>query len=122
MFPEVFKEFPNVQFYDYTKIKKRLYKDWYLPSNYHLTFSRSESNDRFCEELIREDFVPDSIRYLRQTNIAVVFQNAPKKWKERRVVVGDYTDLRFNDPSGVIIGLIPKGRAIKETSGFVVRL
>jgi hypothetical protein len=41
---------------------------------------------------------------------------------KRNIIFGDYSDLRFNDPSGVIIGLIPKGRAIKETSGFVVRL
>ena len=34
--------FPDVQFYDYTKIPNR----YNVPSNYHLTFSRSESNDQ----------------------------------------------------------------------------
>jgi hypothetical protein len=38
----------------------------------------------------------------------------------RRVIDGDRTDLRFLDPSGVIVGLYAKGNAKKDTSGFVV--
>jgi hypothetical protein len=34
---------------------------------------------------------------------------------------GDDTDLRFLDPTGVIVGLKAKGRARKDTSGFVIR-
>ena len=39
----IFEAFPNVQFYDYTKIPGRTNNK--LPTNYHLTFSRSATND-----------------------------------------------------------------------------
>ena len=39
--PQLFADFPDVQFYDYTKAIHRLRPD--LPTNYHLTFSRSEN-------------------------------------------------------------------------------
>jgi hypothetical protein len=32
---------------------------------------------------------------------------------------GDESDLRFLDPQGVIVGLYAKGKAKKDTSGFV---
>jgi hypothetical protein len=38
------------------------------------------------------------------------------------VIDGDANDLRFLDPTGVIVGLKAKGAAKKDTSGFVVRL
>jgi hypothetical protein len=34
----------------------------------------------------------------------------------------DETDLRFLDPKGVMLGLKAKGRAKKDTSGFVIRI
>ena len=99
--------FPTVQFYDYTKIPNR--RD--LPENYHLTFSRSESND----ELIAK------VKY----NVAVVFAvkkkaELPAEYLGRTVVDGDDTDLRFLDPANVIVGLRSKGDAKKDDSGFVV--
>ena len=33
---------------------------------------------------------------------------------------GDLTDLRFKDKTGVIIGLIAKGKAKKDNTGFVI--
>ena len=45
----------------------------------------------------------------------------PKKYLGRKVINGDKTDLRFTDPKNIIVGLIPKGDAKKDTSGFVVR-
>jgi hypothetical protein len=38
----------------------------------------------------------------------------------RRVVTGDESDLRFLDPKKTIIGLLAKGRAKKDNSGFTV--
>ena len=32
---------------------------------------------------------------------------------------GDESDLRFLDPKGVVVGLYAKGKAKKDTSGFV---
>jgi hypothetical protein len=33
---------------------------------------------------------------------------------------GDETDLRFLDPKGMIVALYAKGKAKKDTSGFVI--
>ena len=109
----IFEHFPAVQFYDYTKIIKRV-----LPNspvrqipNYHLTFSRSESNQPFVELAVKAG-----------VNVAVVFAGAtlPKTYLGRPVVSGDETDVRFLDPQGVIVGLTTKGRARHDKSGFVV--
>ena len=54
-------------------------------------------------------------------NIAVVFKNGlPKYYKGMPVINGDETDMRFEDPVGVIVGLKAKGKARKDTSGFVI--
>jgi hypothetical protein len=36
------------------------------------------------------------------------------------VIDGDINDLRFLDPKGIVVGLVEKGRAKKDASGFVV--
>ena len=100
---------PGVIFHDYTKIKNRC--DQVLPKNYKLTFSRSESNQNEVEDLVKT-----------KTNIAVVFNKLPKKYLGRRVIDGDISDLRFKDRKGVIVGLLAKGKAKKDPSGFTVKL
>ena len=37
------------------------------------------------------------------------------------MIDGDVSDVRFNDPKGVIVGLRAKGDAKKDTSGFVIQ-
>lgn len=98
--------FPNIQFYDYTKIPNRRN----LPANYHLTFSLAEDNDLFALGAIENGM-----------NVAVVFRTAdyPKTFMGLTVVDGDESDLRFLDPSRSIVGLKAKGKAKKDTSGFV---
>lgn len=109
----IFEKFSETQFYDYTKSFKRmanfLGKHKEFPSNYHLTFSRSETNDKVCQMVLE-----------MQGNVAVVFRNQlPKTWKGFEVVNGDETDLRFLDKRGVVVGLIEKGMAKKDATGFV---
>jgi hypothetical protein len=107
----VFSVFPYVQFLDYTKNPKRF--DRTLPANYHLTFSRSETNESECLQLLA-----------RGANVAVVFgHNIPETWNGHRVIDGDQHDLRHLDPrGGFVVGLTPKGRKAKrDKSGFVVR-
>jgi hypothetical protein len=104
--------FPDVQFYDYTKSVKRMIRFLMgeMPKNYHLTFSRSESNQAHCD-----------IVTAMGGNVAVVFRNQlPKTFKKKKVVSGDDHDLRFIDKKGVVIGLVAKGVARKEDSGFVI--
>jgi hypothetical protein len=101
----VMEVFPDVQFYDYTKIPNR--RD--IPKNYHLTFSRSETND----------FLLDSA-FERGMNVAVVFDRLPETFLGRKVIDGTLTDLRFLDEQGVVVGLEAKGKAKTDQSGFVV--
>lgn len=110
--PELFTQYPMIQFYDYTKIAKRMlrYCNGELPANYHLTFSRSESNDNAVNEVLAAG-----------GNVAVVFhKQLPSKWQGRKVIDADKTDQRFLDPSGVICGLASKGRGRKDSTGFVI--
>lgn len=110
---EVAKACPDVQFYDYTKLPnphKRVMK------NYHITFSKSENNMDECLQALDNGI-----------NVAVVFEKElPKTYLGYKVVNGDETDLRFLDKKGskgkgLIVGLKAKGRAKKDTTGFVVR-
>lgn len=110
--PSLFTEFSTVQFYDYTKITKRMlrYCNQELPDNYHLTFSRSESNDSDVKQVLNEG-----------GNVAVVFKDKlPKKWNGVKVINADETDQRFLDPKNVICGLLAKGKGKKDSSGFVI--
>ena len=89
-----------------------------MPENYHLTFSRSETNDFLCDIALR-----------RGGNVAMVFKDYDKviadgyynyNGKMYQVVDGDKNDLRFLDSKNCIIALKAKGKARKDSSGFVV--
>lgn len=127
----IFEIFPQVRFYDYTKNPERMTafiasqtppqtwagnmawvhnggRDW--PKNYHLTFSRSESNWQVVDSILKSG-----------GNVAMVFRKSlPSQFMGLPVVNGDETDLRFLDASGVIVGLVEKGLAKKDKSGFVL--
>lgn len=105
----IFEAYPHVQFYDYTKIEKR-YKACASIPNYHLTYSRTESNWEKCEQVLESGH-----------SVAVVFDAIPSSYMGYKVIDGTVDDLRFLDPSSVIVGLKALGRAKKDVSGFVVR-
>lgn len=105
--------FPYVQFVDYTKNFLRMMKLLAAPiANYHVTFSRSETNEAQCLQVLAAG-----------GNVAVVFAgDMPGEYLGVPVVDGDTHDLRHLDPKGVVIGLTPKGnKAKRDKSGFVVR-
>ncbi len=109
----IFEYFPEVEFYDYTKVPNRDINP--LP-NYSLTFSRSEDNDKFVAQAMD-----------RKQNVAVVFgkNQVPTKWTGPggltwKVIDGDDSDLRFLDPPKSVVGLSAKGQAIYDTTGFVL--
>ena len=104
----IIEKFPQVQFYDYTKVLGR--KVSHL-KNYHLTFSAADGNDKDVARAIEQGM-----------NVAAVFDSLPETYMGRPVINADDTDLRFLDPKGVIAGLKAKGRAKKDTSGFVRRM
>jgi hypothetical protein len=106
-------EFPDVQFYDYTKHPK---PELRLRPNYHLTFSHDGPNNvATCLDALQHGI-----------NVAVVFgvkhsEPLPESWRGYRVVDGTQHDLRFLDPQGVVVGLRPKGKAKKAFDNpFVV--
>lgn len=112
----IFEVFPDIQFYDYTKNWTRFNK--VLPANYHLTFSRSETNHDKAMELLNKG-----------VNVAMVFTKTPTEYAGYKVVDADNDDLRFLDPKGVICGLRYKfmtgeggGQKNREalTNGFVL--
>jgi hypothetical protein len=112
-FPHMFAAFPEVQFYDYTKVTPRLARKT-LPSNYHLTFSLSECNDVDAQTALDLGF-----------NVAAVlavgkYGALPETWSGYPVIDGTTHDYRFLDPTGpVIVALRPKGKANVDLSGFV---
>lgn len=111
----VIDAFPNIQFYDYTKIVGR--KRAATLANYHLTFSLAENNQHDAVRAIHEGM-----------NVAVAFaikkdDAKPATWGGFPVIDGDVTDVRFMDPKGGhIVGLFAKGDAKKDTSGFVRKI
>ena len=107
----IFELFPNIQFYDYTKLANRRN----IPSNYDLTFSYSAANPVYLKQV--------DIAKANGLNIAVVFrtkESIPSDFLGLPTIDGDKTDLRFLDPKQSIVALYAKGKARKDQSGFVV--
>jgi hypothetical protein len=108
----VMEAFPDVQFYDYCKSPERMTKfvNGEMPANYHLTFSRSETNGAIALAFLRSG-----------GNVAMVFRKSlPATYFGHEVIDGDETDLRFLDGKGKIVGLKEKGLAKKDETGFVL--
>ena len=108
---EMASRFPNVIFYDYSKLPGTAER---MTSNYHLTFSHSETNEQACIEALHAG-----------VNVAVVFDTKknrvlPDTWNGFKVIDGDVSDLRFLDEAGTVVGLRAKGPAKRDCSGFVV--
>jgi hypothetical protein len=102
-------QYDKVFFYDYTKSLPRAkrYKNY---RNYTLTFSKSETNQKEVNEALNLGI-----------NVAAVFgSDLPKKYKGVKVIDGDKSDLEMIKFKNIILGLKAKGKARKDTSGFVI--
>lgn len=113
IFRNVMHAFPEIQFYDYTKIPNR--RSATLIPNYHLTFSLSESNDTEAREALANGM-----------NVAVVMKllrddPKPTTWNGFPVIDGDEHDVRSLDPKGGhIVALFGKGMKTRsDESGFI---
>ena len=109
-YTNIFTAFPEVTFYDYTKILGRKVSNI---ANYSLTFSAADGNDADVTKAIAQGYNVATVFGLKKT------QSMPKTYLGRPVFNGDESDLRFLDPKGVVVGLYAKGKAKKDTSGFV---
>lgn len=104
--------FPDVQFYDYSKIKERaelmkIYK------NYDLTFSFNGSNLSDCMTMLQN-----------KIRVAMVFKKKiPESYLGYRVINGDNYDMRHRDDEPTIVGLKYKRVRIKLTNDikFVIQ-
>jgi len=86
--------FPDVQFYDYTKVYNHLDNLAKFP-NYDLTYSYNGFNWGQCEKALN-----------RNVRVAVVFEkHLPATFHGYRVINGDLYDSRYFDDKNVIIGL-----------------
>ena len=101
----IIQQFPTVQFYDYTKVLGRKIRERGI-FNYHLTFSRAESNELDVQKALDKGM-----------NVAAVYDEIPAS-----IYSADEDDLRFLDPAVGLIGLKAKGRAKKDYTGFVIRI
>jgi hypothetical protein len=113
------KEYPMVQFYDYTKVPKPWEK---IRENYDIVFSRSETNEKEVQEALKHG-----------VSVAVVFDLKPKQplpaqYYGRPVIDGDLHDLRFLDKlegePPFVVGLRAKGkgRGKGTETGFVLKV
>ena len=95
---DIYKSYPSIQFYEYTKRLDLLETVRDLP-NVHMTFSRHEAHTE-----------ADILQAIKTHNVAVVFSSElPKTFFGIPVINGDENDKRFNDDAGVIVGLKLKG-------------
>ena len=122
----LFERFPRVQFYDYTKSQARALESvqdqraW--PTNYVLSFSRSETTPHgwlrsylAIGGRVSIVYSPESHGFHRArtwTNITL---------SPSAIVDGDSTDYRFLDAPGTVALLRAKGPAIRDRTGFVIR-
>jgi hypothetical protein len=107
----ILQYFQHIQFYDYTKVPKRieLLKKY---KNYDLTFSYSGHNLNECHSMLNKN-----------VRVAVVFNEVPKTFWDRKVIDGDLYDMRYKDKKNVIVGLKYKRVRNKLTKNkFVIQL
>jgi len=111
-YKDLVKDYPHIQFYDYTKNRNMLMKN--KNKNHHYTFSGSMFSDYSIKEL--KQAVKDKL------NIALAFNTAnskqdtlkiPSKLFGVELVSFDETDARFKDDQGSIGYLTRKGSSIK---------
>lgn len=103
----IFEIFPNVTFYDYTKVPNRQIANI---TNYSLTFSYTGRNTLDCFNALESG-----------QNVAIVFNTErgealPDFWRNYPVIDGDLTDYRPADKLGAIVGLRFKESAKEETN------
>jgi hypothetical protein len=118
--------FPNVKFYDYTKLTNRRG----LPANYSLTLSAHEgtpdvevlaavAQGQNVAMVFRSTAVMAKSKSTKGQGILMRRMPMIADWFGAPVVDGDESDLRFLDPVGCIVGLRAKGDAVLDNSGFV---
>lgn len=111
----IFEVFPEVQFYDYTKIPSRMERAEKYP-NYFVTFSLSEHNTKVAKKMLESG----------KSVASVYFPTIPESHLGQRVYDGDESDLIFTyqeikKVDSLLIGLylkVPKKTKL-EIASFI---
>lgn len=117
--------FPNVQFYDYTKVYNRIKLSEQYP-NYDITFSYDGTNWLECQDYLNKG-----------GKVAIVFDTTDENGKQilpttymgYKVIDANETDTRFLDEGGCIMGLhyhrtandYVSGKYVAPQTPFIVR-
>jgi hypothetical protein len=116
----IFEIFPDIQFYDYTKVPNRFNN---IPKNYHLTFSFTGYNWNDCINVLDKGFNVASVFDIYKTyNMRLEnIKPLPTKYKGYKVIDGDITDYRPFDEMGTIVALRFKKIANKDLQSKVIK-
>jgi hypothetical protein len=100
--PEIFAQYPDIQFYDYTKhpVSSRPA----LPQNYKLTYSVSEKTT--AKEIEKAKTANRNLAVVvsvRSGKVKDKWRAIKATWAGIPTVDGDQTDDRYSDPSGVVV-------------------
>lgn len=103
----------DATFYEYSKVPKRFTRLVTESHGLDLTFSLSENNSIHARRALADGW-----------RVAAVFdvkpgEPKPSTWEGFPVTDGDAHDLTFLHPGGIVLGLSAKGRARRDSSGFV---
>lgn len=112
----IIQSFPNIQFYDYTKLPNR--KN--IPANYDLTFSYSGIADflPFVNKAIETGMRVAAV--FRSRSMVIDMLQQGKTFLGLPLVDGDDTDIRHLDPAKSVVALYAKGKAKFDQTGFVI--
>lgn len=112
----IMQAFPNVQFYDYTKLANR--KN--VPANYDLTFSYSGVPEFQKQvDLAVNAGMRLAVVFRKRDTVEHMLANG-ETFHGMPVVDGDDTDVRHIDPQASAVALYAKGAAKRDLTGFVV--
>jgi hypothetical protein len=115
IYTNIFAAFPQIQFYDYSKIAKRFYRE--MPDNYYLCLSYSQASRKYADMCLmaREETGCSLVMVTRKGDAPSELFSIDDDF-----VNGDLHDLRFLDKPGSLVLLKAKGKARTDTSGFVI--
>ena len=116
----IFGEYPEVQFYDYTKAPRDSRPEAHNIANYSLTYSLTESKGSWARALEWLWTGAGVSMVVDPESKALLLDRG--EYKGFPVLDGDLHDVRFLDPAAHIVLLKAKGQAKSDTRGFTHRL